>query len=193
MCGCLHSVAFRTSSIDGTGQAVEGISLSADCPLTQYTRMLIKALDYTGVGCAQYIENGDTGEITFLELNPRLPGNLVFAEYAGLHMSGFLFDLVMTGNPDRTEVLCPGGVRYSWVSEDLKTVKTALTKKEITLGDALKRLWWVVRSGLRSHIDVLYPGSDCVPGNLALIRQLPGGKVFAKDKGPPPHALTFPL
>lgn len=176
MCGCLHSISFRTNSIDGTGQAVAGVSLPSDGPLIEYTKRIIDELGYSGVGCAQFMENSETGETTFLELNPRLPGHLVFADYSGLHMAAFLFDLVMTGQPDRTPAMCAAGIHYSWVSEDIKTVKTAWKKKEISMGEAFIRSWWVIRSGLQSDIDVFCPWGDCTPGNLALLRQLPAGR-----------------
>ncbi len=48
----------RTDRVDGTGYAVEGVSVPPTDSLSEYTARLAERLDYTGAGCAQYLVDG---------------------------------------------------------------------------------------------------------------------------------------
>ncbi len=174
ICGCLHFIIHRTNSYDETGVAVSGITVEPDRYLKQYTETLIKALNYSGVGCAQYIVNDKTGETCYLEINPRLPGHLTFQEFAGLRCGNFLMDMILKGKPDTTPFTGPAGIRFSWICDDIIAAKTAWRKRQISTPKAILWFFRITESALRSDVDVLFPRKDIKPGLLALARALPG-------------------
>ncbi|VAW20247.1 hypothetical protein MNBD_ALPHA11-2374, partial [hydrothermal vent metagenome] len=51
----LHALIERTDFIDGTGLAVEGVTLDAKGDLLEQTKSLLRALNYSGIGCAQFL------------------------------------------------------------------------------------------------------------------------------------------
>ena len=89
----LHALILRTDMLDGTGLAVEGVTIEPDPKLRDYAERLIGALGYTGVGCAQFLVDEATGSVSFLEINPRIAGNHAVPEAAGLGLSTLPIDL----------------------------------------------------------------------------------------------------
>jgi predicted ATP-grasp superfamily ATP-dependent carboligase len=174
ICRSVHSVVLRTNRHDYTGVAVEGLSMEPDDRLIQYTEKLIQALGYNGIGGAQYIVNDETGEISFLEINPRLSSHLTYLEYAGLKSIDFLMDLCLADKPDPTSFTCRAGIRYTWISEDIVAAKTAWRKKQISNAEAVRWLGRIVLSALRTDIDIFLPEQDRKPGLLAVARAMPG-------------------
>ena len=61
----------RTDRPDGSGYAVEGITRAPRPDLVRQTEALVRALNYTGAGCAQYMTSADGAQTSFLEINPQ--------------------------------------------------------------------------------------------------------------------------
>ncbi|GBE13485.1 MAG TPA: hypothetical protein ENH42_00060 [Desulfobacteraceae bacterium] len=169
----LHAVITRTDRTDGTGLAVDGITVEPDVELRRQTNSLVKALNYSGIGCAQYLVNESTRETSFLEINPRIAGNHAVPEHAGLELGKFLLDLVLTGKPDLTPYTGPAGIRYSWMSGYLVTIKTSLGNGEISIGEALRRWRSAITSALGADVHMMFSWSDPLPGLNALWVAIP--------------------
>lgn len=169
----LHAVIARTDRTDGTGLAVDGITVEPDIELRRQTNLLIKALNYSGIGCAQYLVNESTRETSFLEINPRIAGNHAVPEYAGLKLGDFLLDMVLTEKPDLTPCTGPTGIRYSWLSGYLMTIKFSLKNGEISAGTALQEWLSASISALRADVHMMFSWSDPLPGLNALWVALP--------------------
>ncbi|NOX80619.1 MAG: hypothetical protein GXP57_05955 [Deltaproteobacteria bacterium] len=169
----LHAVITRTDRTDGTGLAVDGITVEPDVELRRQTHSLIKALNYSGVGCAQYLVNESTREASFLEINPRIAGNHAVPEYAGLELGRFLLAMVLTGKPDLTPYTGPAGIRYSWTSGHLVATKFSLRNGEISAGEALRSWLLAVVPALRADVHMIFSWSDPLPALHALWVALP--------------------
>jgi predicted ATP-grasp superfamily ATP-dependent carboligase len=89
----------RTDRYDGTGYAVEGVSVAPHPVIREATESLLAALNYTGVGCAQFMVAHDGREVSFLEINPRLGGNYKIAETCGLPLSLWMYEIACGGRP----------------------------------------------------------------------------------------------
>lgn len=166
----LHAIITRTDRTDGSGLAVEGLTVEPDPALLSYTQTLVAEYRYSGIGCAQYLVDRDSGQTFFLEINPRIAGNHAVPEYCGLDLGGFLLD-----GDDGSEIrFGRTGVRYSWVAGDLEGLKAGIKNGEIGLIAALQRFFQLAANLVRSDIDMLINWRDPLPGIVALIDVLPG-------------------
>ena len=160
----------RTDRLDGTGYAVEGISVSPDASLTRHCDALVRRLAYTGVGCAQFVNPGGGG-LHFLELNPRLGANFVVVDRCGLDLPRIACDLAI-GRTDRdppADFRYPVGVRYAWTFGDLQALMRARRRGEIGGLEALHWLLRAVRAGVRADAHLTWSWRDPSP-TLALYR-----------------------
>jgi len=189
ICRYLHAVITRTHCIDGSGLAVEGITVEPDENLRKQTEKLVGALNYSGVGCAQYLVNDVTGETSFLEINPRIAGNHAVPEHAGLQLGKFLTDLALTGQPDLTPRTGRIGIRYAWISTDLIAAKTAWRKGEIGTKATLKWMLRILIVTVGSPLHMVFSWADPKPGLFALAHALPGVCRLLDPTGPKPQTV----
>jgi len=169
----LHAVILRTDADDGSGLAVEGITIKPDPQLQHFTATLVEGLNYSGIGCAQYLVDDNTGDISFLEINPRIAGNHAVPEFAGLELSSILVD--MASNKALNTRLLHGrtGIRYVWTYGDLLSAKSAWLRREIgslTTCARILRATWV---SLRAHTHMSYVWYDPGPGLMSLLSLAP--------------------
>ncbi len=170
---CLHAVINRTDSIDDTGLAVKGITLRPEGELVEQTSRLLAALDYSGIGCAQFLVNPDNGRTSFLEINPRIAGNHALPEHAGLDLGNYLFDWASGNEPDQHPVMGKADIRYCWTSGDLMGIKVSFLRGEINAVTAAKWCLRAVIDGIRSDVHMVFCMSDPVPGIKALWNIVP--------------------
>ena len=105
-----------------------------DPDLQSYTLRLLESLNYTGIGCAQYLVDGTTGKVAFLEINPRVAGNHAVPEHCGLDLTNTMMELTLSGKPAETKLKFGRiGVRYTWLAGDLEGLKLALRNREVGL------------------------------------------------------------
>lgn len=169
----LHAIIDRTDNPDRTGLAVRGRTLPPNGDMAQQTTRLVKALSYTGVGCAQFLVDEETGETSFLEINPRIAGNHALPEYCGLALGEFMLNLA-TGTPNSLDpVWGREGIRYSWFTGDLMGAKVAYLRGELSAGAAVAQCLSAVCYALRADVDMVFSLSDPGPGLSALRQVLP--------------------
>lgn len=192
---CLHAVITRTDRVDDTGLAVEGVTIAPDPAIRAQTEALVAALDYTGIGCAQFLVDATNGTTSFLEINPRIAGNHAVPDYAGLDLGGFLLDLGLGRTPDLTPVTGMAGIRYVWTSGDMLAAKESWLRGEVSGATALVWLGRAVIAGIWANVHIVFSWSDPNPGFRALWSVLPRlnrwhrpndrtGKDWAEDAGP---------
>ena len=173
MLRCLHAVIDRTDNPDGSGLAVEGRTLPAEGPLVEQTSRLLAALDYTGIGCAQFLVNEKTGASSFLEINSRIAGNHALPEFSGLGLGTFMLDLAL-GNPvDRKPVFAPAGIRYAWMTGDLVGAKSAYLRGQTSAATALLSCARAITSALKADVHMVYDKADPKPALHTLWQTLP--------------------
>ena len=143
--------ALRTHEDDGTGYTTLGVTVAPSQPVKDATENLVHALDYSFTGCTQFIVDPDTGETTFMELNPRTSLARI-SEAAGLHHSllGLQHALGANLNDQGDAWDTKHGVRYVWTKGDLMRLKRGVATGHKTIFEALRELpsigWYAVRS-----------------------------------------------
>ncbi len=162
----------ETEELDGTGYAVAGKTTSVSADLLAHTEGLIAALDYTGVGLVQYMVNRDTGEVTFVELNPRIVGSHVIAEEMGLELSRLAIDLVR--HPTRVEPKHVGssGMRYAWTYGAIRGVRSAMAKGELGRLEAFQALIRVLGKAIDTPVHMSYRWDDPLPTLMLFVEQI---------------------
>jgi len=74
----------RTDKPDGTGIGIEGVSVAPTPQLREYCERLLGHLDYTGIGCVQFLVDERSGAVNFLELNARMDSTAVLPYRLGV-------------------------------------------------------------------------------------------------------------
>lgn len=169
----LHALILRTDNPDGSGLAVDGITIPPMPDLRSYTEKLVTALDYTGIGCAQFLVDEATGAISLLEINPRIAGNHAVPEFAGLNLSTVLIELAAGRELDTTPIEGKAGIRYVWTCGDIEAAKNAWKRSEIGHYDAI---CWAVRAlltALKADLHMTCSWADPMPGLVAFMRLFP--------------------
>lgn len=77
-----HKV-LRTDRLDETGYEVEGISVQPTPILRYYCEKLVRVLNYSGVGCVQFLVDMERGALYFFEINPRLDTTCILLSRCG--------------------------------------------------------------------------------------------------------------
>ncbi|MFN3214141.1 MAG: hypothetical protein ACE37M_13640 [Henriciella sp.] len=143
--------ALRTHEDDGTGYTTLGVTVAPSQPVKDATEKLVRALDYSFTGCTQFIVDPDTGETTFMELNPRTSLARI-SEAAGVHHSllGLQHALGVDLGDQDDAWDTKHGVRYVWTKGDLMRLKRGVATGQKSIFQALYELpsigWDAVRS-----------------------------------------------
>ncbi len=177
----------RNQTPDGTSNAVAGISLSVTPGLQANLQSLARALNFTGVGCAQFLVGGAEAPTTFLEINPRLGANFACVLHCGLDLPRIALELAagrrpaLAGRPWRY----PAGRRYVWTFGDLQGLRDALRAREIGPLQAVRWLATCLLAALRADAHVTWSWRDPLP-TLALFAR----PIANRLKGSPPQGPT---
>ena len=150
--------ARRTHEEDGTGYTTLGVTVAPTPVIQQATERLVGALDYIFTGCAQFIVDPDTGETTFMEINPRTSLARI-SEAAGvphsvLGLRQALGETILDqGDPWATKL----GVRYVWTKGDLMRLKRGVASGMKTWSDAMFELPILMLDACRAHHAIFDP------------------------------------
>ncbi|NNF79821.1 MAG: ATP-grasp domain-containing protein [Rhizobiales bacterium] len=169
----LHAVILRTDMPDGTGLAVEGETVEPDPELKDYATRLIKALGYTGVGCAQFLVNEHDGSVSFLEINPRIAGNHAVPEAAGLMLSTVAIALAQFPEKPVRSLEGKSGLRYVWTAGDLMGAKLAYLRGDVSAKESYRWLCHAISAAWRADVHMKWCWHDPLPGFFSLNEVLP--------------------
>lgn len=164
-----------TEQPDGTGLAVHGTLTDVTPALESATARLMKALDYTGIGLAQYMHDAHGNEITFLEFNCRISGSHMIAEAAGLDLGRLAIDFARDPLTPAEPYTASGTLPYVWTYGAVRGTRAALSDGELTAGQAAWRLTRELARGLLTPHHMTWDMKDPMP-TLALFASalLPG-------------------
>ncbi len=172
----------RTNRLDDTGLAVDVVTVPPTVPVHRHTTSLVSRLGYTGVGCAQFLVDRVSGEVCFLEINPRLGANHAVTRAAGLDLAMAAIRLADDQKLDELEGFTyPVGLRCAWTIGDLQGFGVALGEREIGAGEALR---WLVQMGgtfLGADCHVTWSWRDPVPTLAELARAFKQG-ILDRDR-----------
>ena len=172
----------RTDRTDGSGLAVEGTTLAPNADLVRWTGILTELMDYTGIGCAQFLVDAESSKFMFLEINPRVPGNHAIAERAGLPLAKLAIDLALDRVAPGPVIVGRAGMRFAWNYGDMRGLREAIRKERLPIGKSLK---WLARIGsmaLMADMHITWSRSDPMPTLALFARQV--GLDLPKRTGP---------
>ena len=172
---CLDTVSLRTQRLNGSGLTVSSVSVPTPPAMRAWCARLLEAIDYTGIGCLQFLDDQERGEVAFLELNPRMAAGSGIAPYCGLDLPRHALELAL-GLPVQAEESPDAyrmGVRYAWTEGDLAGLATTLRQREIGLGDTVAWLGRSLRDAVTADIHAAWDWRDMGP-TLAIYRRRMG-------------------
>lgn len=148
--------ARRTHESDGTGYTTLGVTVQPTPQVRQATEALVSRLNFSSTGCTQFIVDPVSGEVTFMELNPRTSLARI-AEAAGVPHSLLAYETALgfshddLGDPWQTRP----GTRYVWTKGDLMRLKRDLQNREIAASQVFPELLKIGTDAIRSQHAIL--------------------------------------
>lgn len=169
----LQSVILKTDAVDGSGLAVEGVTIDPMEDLHKYSSDLVKALNYTGIGLIQFLVDETTGKVNFLELNSRIVGSHAIPEYAGLELGAFQLNLALGNQIENHNIVGRAGIKYVWTSGDIQGTKIAWLNKSISAWGAIGQVFKAIFAAIRADTHMVFSVKDLKPGLMAFKDQFP--------------------
>jgi predicted ATP-grasp superfamily ATP-dependent carboligase len=160
----------RTDRADGTGLAVEGVSVPPNPALTAWTTALAARLSYTGAGCAQFVVDERSGKACFLEINARLGANCAAVCACGLDLPRLFVEALL--GVAREQPPAKIGRRYAWLGGDLSGLALALHSGRVTWRQAAAWLARAALAQLHAHDHVTWSRRDPLPTLMFYVRLL---------------------
>ncbi len=155
----------RTDRVDGSGYAVEGISLAPMTILHTPSERLVKSLNYTGIGCIQYLVDERLQQASFLEINPRLGGNYAFPHWCGFDQVQPLLAMARGKSltPCKTRANYKLNKRYIWLYGDIIGLMKAINSRQVGPRGALSWFAKMCRALLRADMHLTLDWRDIKP------------------------------
>lgn len=176
--GTASAIILRTDTPDGTGLAVEGLTLPDHSELRRHTESLVRGLAYSGAGCAQFLVDDTSGRIGFLEVNARLGANFAAAYRAGLDLPTLSVRAALGEPIDASEIpTVERRRRYVWTGGDALGLLRSVAKGRV---GPVRALGWFARcvvAAFRADDHITLDRRDLAP-SWSILRQrlLPGGE-----------------
>ena len=164
----------RTDELDDTGIGTAGISVEPNARLRAHCEQLLKELKYTGIGCIQFLVEGN--QFAFLEMNPRMDSTATLPYRLGYDFPRLALQLAayrkarIAGMQSLAACLRPNpvfepyatGKRYHWLYGELHSWLEALRRGR--LGPIELSAWalQMLGSSLISY-HLTFEASDPVP------------------------------
>jgi predicted ATP-grasp superfamily ATP-dependent carboligase len=169
--GTLHSYSeqrvIRTDRPNGTGLAVDSVSIPATPSLRQHTEALARHFRYTGVGCAQFLFDPRSGATAFLELNPRIDAACSLPVACGFDLPLWELEIARRRAGDRNDLPADAGyrigVRGNWLLGDLRARAQAQRSGMPGAPSTLVWLGYAVRSFLAANQHTVWSWRDPGP------------------------------
>jgi len=156
--GCVEICAGRTHENDGTGYTTYGITVTPNPVIKASVEAFVKEMNYSFTGCLQYIVEPETGEVTFMELNPRVSLARI-AECAGLTHSVWGLQIAhgeaVTALDDPWDLNI--GVEYTWTKGELTMLASLLKNRKINGWEFTRRLARAFWDAARCHHAIFDP------------------------------------
>ncbi len=134
----------RTDRLDGTGYAVDAVTVPLSPAWLGHLERLVSEVRYDGAGCLQFIRDQRSGRESFLEINARLGANYRVAERFGLELAAWWVDQAIGGDPAVPQVFAyPPGRHMSWSFGDLDGLRATCAEGPI---HAVTKLRWIKQS-----------------------------------------------
>lgn len=166
----LETRTLRTDRWNDTGYTVESVSVKRHPLMHDYCKKLLKRLNYSGLGCAQFLLDDETNTMIFLEMNPRLGAAFGVANHCGIDFPAMAADLFLNDRWDRSfgDIDYPEGRRIVWTHGDLEGL--IHERERITRKEAVAWLGRTVKSFIHAHVHASWSWKDPLPTLVACTR-----------------------
>lgn len=158
----------RTDRRDGTGYGVHGISHAPSPRLVEYSERLLRRLDYSGIGCAQFLVDDASGAVNFLEINPRLDATCAVPFYCGYDfpLLGVLYAEYRRGalpQPPTNTAAYPTDKHGVSLYRDIHGWRGALGRAELDRKGSRAWLKQMLRTFVRADFHLTWSWVDPMP------------------------------
>lgn len=163
--GAMEARVTRTNIFDGSGFTVASESVPLSSALRQHTERLVDELKYHGIGNTQFLVDPQKGEISFLEISPRMGAAFAVTVPCGFDFARAGLSLAV-GEPVNPEILphdYPSGRRLAWSFGDLVGLQSAVRNREIGAAQAGIWLWSILRAAVFADIHATWSWQDPGP------------------------------
>ncbi|MCP4252708.1 MAG: hypothetical protein GY775_04735 [Candidatus Scalindua sp.] len=165
----------RTDVYDGTGYEVEIVTVKPSEQRRKYIELLTLALDYSGIGCVQFLVNEKDDSSYFLEFNPRLDYGNALPYSCGLDFPKQAFDVhrCLNGEFDSLPNYkndYPTGKRIQWLLADFAGMLIAVKRREVSVLRGIIWCFMIIFALLRSPIHMTWSWDDPLP-TLVMYKQ----------------------
>ncbi|MBC8554272.1 MAG: hypothetical protein H8D23_32080 [Candidatus Brocadiales bacterium] len=165
----------RTDVYDSTGYEVEIVTVKPSERRKKYIELLTLALDYSGIGCVQFLVNEKDDSSYFLEFNPRLDFGNALPYTCGLDFPKQAIDVhrYLSGEIDSLPCYKKDyqvGKRIQWLLADISGMLIALKRREISVSQG--GIWFVriLFALSRSPVHMTWSWKDPLP-TLVMYKQ----------------------
>lgn len=176
----LTSRSLRTDRFDGSGQSIEGETVPPIALLSAELEKIVAAMNYTGVGCAQFLYDAANDTCCFLEINPRFGASYAFIEWAGFSLTRLAVELASEPLPDGPRPLPTRPSRFVWTRGDVAGLVFSLRNREIGLAEACRWAFRALGAAFRANVQVGFAWDDPKPFLLSYLGQF-GGRIVGKS------------
>ena len=161
----------KTDAADGTGLAVKGQTIPFNARMLEGTRLLLKDLNYHGIGCAQFLFDDERKIFHVLEINPRVAGHHTVPVRAGLELGALAIQLARGDEIPPTLETGKVGLHYTWTYGALRGLRTMIGNRTTGLAGAISSVCQILVDGIRSDIAMTWRWDDPLPTMLLFSRQ----------------------
>ena len=170
----ITSRSVRTDRHDGSGQTIEGTTVEGIPVLSDELAKVIAAMDYTGVGCAQFLYDRASGTCCFLEINARFGASYAFIEWAGFALTRLAVELAFDAPPTGPRPLPARRSRFVWTHGDLAGLMFSLRQGDIGFGRACRWALEAFVAACRANVQIGFSWDDPKPFFKFYARRLLG-------------------
>lgn len=157
----LVTMTTRSNRYDGTGNTVASVTIAPDRDLDRWSRDIVGRTGFGGFGCLQFYGRPGAGDLTFLELNPRLGGAFGIANTCGIDFPRLALETWLQGlRPDGQLSNYEVGKRMAWIGGDVFGLSGAIRSREIDPWEALAWGWEIVRSAVTADAFTTFTRED---------------------------------
>ncbi|MCR4288816.1 MAG: hypothetical protein NUV86_00950 [Candidatus Scalindua sp.] len=165
----------RTDAYDGTGNAIDSVSSNPSKQRKDFSELLTRRLDYTGIGCIQFLVNEEDGSCYFMEFNPRLDANSALPYYCGVDFPRQAIDVhrylmgKITSLPQYSRDY-PVNKRIHWLFGDISGLLIDLKQKRISVFQGIGWFFRILNSFYRASYHMTWSWKDPLP-TLVMYKQ----------------------
>ncbi|MEK6766621.1 MAG: hypothetical protein AABY49_10415 [Planctomycetota bacterium] len=165
----------RTDTYDGTGNSIDSVSSSPSKQRRDFCELLTRRLDYTGIGCIQFLANEEDGNSYFLEFNPRMDANCALPYFCGVDFPRQAIDVHQYLRNETISLLqysrdYPVGKRIHWLLGDMSGMLRELKQRKISILQGISWFLKILNTLLKASHHITWSWKDPLP-TLVMYKQ----------------------